>query len=304
MDARLNLNRLKYLTAVAEEGTFTAAAEKLGVAKSVVSKQISLLEEELGVALILRNSRYMRLSEAGQDFFERARAVLDEVEDLYRTVSTEAEQPRGTIRVTAPSGFGPMPLAQTIAKFSQLYPEVELHVSFSDQTYDVMETGFDLAIHGGWLPDSDHKARKLAGFQEVAVASPALLSNHPDKSDLELVQALPFIAHRALRDPTNWRINDLQGGAHDLRFEARIHMDSTQAITETILAGAGFAILPDYSITPYLDNGQLINLLPNHRLREGGIYAVLPNQKFRSVAVVKFLEMLTDRFRAPKADQS
>lgn len=299
MDHRLNLNRLKYLTAVAEEGTFTAAAERLGVAKSVVSKQISLLEEELGVALILRNSRYMRLSEAGQDFFERARAVLDEVNDLYRTVSKEAEQPRGTIRLTAPVGFASRPISQTIAAFSQLYPLVELHVSFSDQTYDVMETGFDLAIHGGWLRDSDHKARKLASFQEVAVASPDLLARYAKKGELELLQDLPFIAHRALYDPTSWQIKDRQGQVHDRRFIARIHMDSTHAIAETVLAGAGFAILPDYAIAPQLKSGQLINLLPNHSLREGGIYAVLPNQKFRSIAVIKFLDMLVEAFRSP-----
>jgi DNA-binding transcriptional LysR family regulator len=160
-----------------------------------------------------------------------------------------------------------------------------------------METGFDLAIHGGWLPDSDHKARKLASFREIAVASPVLVGDYPKKGDLDQLQTLPFIAHRALRDPTTWQIKDKAGQIHKRRFYSPIHMDSTQAITETAFTGAGFAILPDYAITPYLKSGELINLLPNHTLREGGIYAVLPSQKFRSIAVDKFLDLLIETFR-------
>ncbi|CAM2011313.1 LysR family transcriptional regulator [Acanthopleuribacter pedis] len=290
---RANLNRLPYFAAVAETGTITAAAARLAVSKAVVSKQIQQLEAELGVTLLVRTTRRLHLTEAGRALAGRARLILNEVAAAYEEVAAGAEEPRGTLRVTAPLGFGMQVVVGAVAAFRTRYPKVRIALTLSDTTLDVVETQLDLAVRVGWLRESSHKARKLCDFREIPFASPAFLAEHgPIETPADLA-ALPFIENRVLPHPTRWTFYDKAEQSHQVTCEAALSFDATPAIRSVVATGVGFGILPDFAVLPAIAGGELVRLLPDYHLRQGGVYLVFPNQRFRSAALVKFCELLT-----------
>ncbi|MEO0923490.1 MAG: LysR family transcriptional regulator, partial [Pseudomonadota bacterium] len=159
-----NLNRLAYFVAIAEEGTITAAAARLRVSKAVVSKQLQLLEDDLGSTLVLRNSRHFNLTETGETFYEAARAAVAQAKDAFHLVRKGRDEPSGELRVTAPLEFGVEYVAPAIAEFSLLYPSLTIDLTLSDTRFDPVEARFDIAFRVGWLEDSSNTARKLTGF--------------------------------------------------------------------------------------------------------------------------------------------
>ena len=149
-----NLNRLAYFVAIAEEGTITAAAARLRVSKAVVSKQLQLLEDDLGSTLVLRNSRHFNLTETGETFYEAARAAVAQAKDAFHLVRRGRDDPSGELRVTAPLEFGVGYVAPAVAAFSLLYPALRIDLTLSDTRFDPVEARFDIAFRVGWLEDS------------------------------------------------------------------------------------------------------------------------------------------------------
>ena len=297
-----NLNRLAYFVAVADEGTITAAAARLAVSKTVVSKQVQLLESELGVSLMVRNTRHLYLTEAGKLLHERARALLAEADATFEEVASGAGVPRGTLRMTAPLGFGTQQVMAAVAQFSRQCPEVRVEVNLSDQSFDVVEAGLDLAIHVGWLRESGHKAKKLCDFHEIAVASPQFLARHGTPLTPEDLLDLPFIENRVLTTANQWTFIDEEQQPHQVILDTRVSLDATPAIVSAVLQGVGFAIQPDFSVQALIGRGELVRLLPNYSLRTGGVYLIFPNQRFRSAALSAFIAVLESRvplFRGP-----
>ncbi|WP_319520652.1 LysR family transcriptional regulator [uncultured Martelella sp.] len=287
-----NYTRLQYFTAIAEEGTITAAAERLNITKAVVSKQLQLLEAELGTALVIRNSRHLKLTEQGVAFYEAARAAIAQIEEAYWVAQQGNEVPTGELRVTASLDFGSTYVAEAAAVFSRRHPQVAVDLNFTDARLDPIENRFDIAFRVGWLRDSTNIARKLADFEQYVVAAPSLM----DGVDAPLVPAdlhrLPFIMNRALGGASRWSFHREGEPAHEVTLSPAIRVDATIGSSTCAMAGGGFAILPDFLVADALRTGRLIRLLPDFRLRRGGIFAVFPPVPFRSAATRQFLHTL------------
>lgn len=287
-----NLRRLVYFVAVVETGSFTAAAEQLGITKAVVSQQVARLEQEFRTSLLIRSTRKVQPTEAGNAFYQRCTLILNEAENAFSELAEIAAEPSGTLRVTAPFDYGCSVLVPAIVAFNQRYPNCKVDAIFNDQIIDLMSGDAELAIRVGWLPDSNLQARKIGTFRQILVASP--------KMDLQLstpeqLACLPFVANTALRDPLSWNFTRNSDEHQSVTMQSSLFFDATLAVREAVRAGAGLSVLPDFAIKDELNSGDLIHILPEWTLPVGGIHAVFPSARFRPVKVRAFVDFLAGK---------
>lgn len=296
-DMSENLNRLAYFVAIAEEGTITAAAGRLRVSKAVVSKQLQLLEDDLGATLVLRNTRHFSLTETGENFYEAARGAVAQAKDAFQLVRRGRDDPSGELRITAPFDFGVGYIAPAVAEFSFLYPALKVDLTLSDIRFDPVEARFDIAFRVGWLEDSANTARKLTGFTQVMVAATSLIETFGMPQTLDDLARLPFIENRALKAPSKLTFTDTRGQTRDITFQPSISGDTTQAVLAVVKAGGGIANMPDFAVVDALRTGELVGLVQEFALPSGTISAVFPPTPYRSAATRKFTDFFFESFR-------
>lgn len=294
MRAYMNLNRLAYFAAVLDTGSFTQAAERLGVTKAVVSQQVAKLEEELGASLIVRSTRSVQPTEAGRAFHARCILILKEAEDAFDLVAEASGAPSGTLRLTAPYDYGTAKVVPAVTRYITRYPGCEVEVNFTDRRLDLMAGELDLAIHVGWLQDSSLQARRIGDFRQVVVATPRFVSEHAVPQEPADLMGLPFVANLALRDPLTWRFSRDAVTRETVQLAARLRLDTTTAVYHAVLLGAGISVLPDFLVAGDLAAGRLIALLPDWQLASGGIHAVFPPARYRPPKVSAFVEILRE----------
>lgn len=292
---RYNLNRLAPFVAVIEEGTMTAAAERLGISKAVVSKQLLTLEDELGVSLLVRNSRHLSATEVGQEFYRGAKAALDQANEVFETAIAGLSEPQGMLRMTAPVDYGTLHVSRLVANFTQRYPRVEVDVTLSDEQFDPVGQNFDIAFRVGWLADSSNRARKIGSFREVVVCTPEAAGAEVVIIPKDL-EGKAFVANTALSDQAQLIFNQ-NGKSVSVTTDKTITMNVGPAILSTVCAGGGYSVLPDFLVQDELASGKLVQLLPDWSLRTGGIYAVFPPVKFRNLSTQAFLDMAIEYHR-------
>lgn len=290
-----NLRRLAYFVSVVESGSFTAAAERLGITKAVVSQQVARLEREFRTSLLVRTTRRVQTTNTGQAFYLRCALILREAEDAFDELAEASTEPSGTLRLTAPFDYGIGVVVPAIAAFTRRYPACKVDAILSDQTLDLMTGNIELAIRVGWLAETSLQSRKIGSFQQLLVASSSLALQVARLRQPEDIASLPFIANTALRDPLGWdfSLNEIERQA--VNVQASIFLDATLAVREAVCEGAGLSVLPDYAIADDLASGRLIQVLPHWQLPSGGIHAVFPAARFRPTKIRAFVEMLADR---------
>lgn len=293
-----NLNRLVYFVAVIDHGGFTQAAERLGVNKALVSRQVASLEEEVGAKLLLRSTRHVEPTQAGLLFHQKARQILSDAEDAFTEIAQDSSGPRGILRVTAPHDYGNSIVVPTIVDFLEKYPECRVNLSLNDQTLDVIKGNFDLSIRVGWLLDSGLKARRIGTFKQMMVAPPAFADRLAGLSNPQELTGIPFIANAMLRTPARWTFS--RSGFADviLETEAILTLDTTQAVHTAISQGVGIGVMPDFAVTSDIASGALVPVLPDWELPAGGIYLVFPTSRFRPSRVTAFIDLLVARHKA------
>lgn len=292
MAKHMNLNRLAYFTAVVETRSFTAAAERLGTTKAVVSQQVARLEEELGTSLLIRTTRNVRATESGLGFYARCVIILRESEDAFDSIAESATLPSGILRLTAPFDYGISVIVPKVAAFTALYPACAVDLSLKDETVDLISGQIDMAIRVGWLSDSSLQARRIGAFRQMLVAGPQMALAVSDLTSPEALEGLPFIANGALRHPLQWRFSRSEIDHKMVRMRASITIDATLAVLAAVQAGAGLSVLPDYVADRLITSGELIHVLPDWKLPTGGIFAVFPAARFRPANVRAFVDML------------
>ena len=292
-----NLNRLTYFVAVVEAGSITAAALRLGITKAVVSQQIARLEEDVGVSLVLRTTRQLRITEAGKVFYERCAAILRETEDAFSFLANSAHETTGLIRVTAPFDYGSTIIASMVPSFVARHKSSRVELILSDATLDLLSNRLDLAIHVGWLKDSSNQARRIRSFEQALVCSEGFAANLPEINEPADLRSVPLVANMALRDPFTWTFSNSASESQTIELKAVIAMDSAPAVLSAVMAGGGVSILPDFLITSEIAHGRLRRLLPNWSLPTGGIHAVFPHAHYRPPIVRSFIDMLVEHER-------
>jgi DNA-binding transcriptional LysR family regulator len=288
----VNLNRLGVYAAVVEAGSFTAAAERLGITKAMVSQHVARLERELGVALLTRTTRRLSLTEAGRQFASDCGRILQDAETSIEAVATASRAPRGTLRLTTVVDYAAAVVAPALARYCFRYPEVSVDLVATDQVLDLVAGGFDLAIRMSKPRDSRLHAVKIAEIERVLVASPEYVQRHGAPRRLDELRAHNWIVHAAAPSGRRPSFTDSRGRARTLRVPSRVQGDTHSVIRAFVLSGAGIAPLPVIHIREELRQGRLVRLLPRYRCSPSEVHAVFPSARFMPAKARAFLDML------------
>ena len=297
----VNLNRLAYFVAVVDSGSFTRAAERLGITKTVVSQQVARLEDQLKTTLLLRTTRRVEPTEAGRLLHGRCTLILRELDEAIAEVAEANSEPVGTLRIAAPNDYGTITIAPLVAAFRQRYPACEVELLVSDNKLDLIDKHVDLSIRVGWLTDSSLQARRIGTFRQLLVAAPDFAARLRLQTPEDLA-GVPLIANTALRDPLTWSFSRGDLDRRLVTLKDAISIDSTPAVLQACLAQGGLAILPDFLVSEPLAKGRLVRLLPEWDLPSGGIHVVYPAARFRPQKVVRFVSMLADHLKHQAAN--
>ena len=286
-------NDLLIFASVAEMGSFSRAAERLGLPKSTVSRRLAALEQRLGERLLLRTTRRQSLTEFGLQLLEHARQVVLEVEAVTALSERRQATPSGRLRVSMPSDFANLLLADTLAAFIALYPAIQLELDVSPRRVDLLGESFDVVLRIGKLPDdASLAARRLAVFSFGLYASPNYLAEHGepvDPDDLARHAAIRML--QANGDPAPWTL--AQG---EQRWQGvppgRASANAPELLIRLACAGAGIAAVPDYFAAPDVRRGALRRVLPSWCLPSTTAWAVFPERKLMPVKTRVFIDML------------
>jgi DNA-binding transcriptional LysR family regulator len=282
----MGLDDALIFTRVVECHSFTQAAQSLGMQKSTVSRRIALLEERLGVRLLNRTTRKLRLTEVGQAYYERCRQIMLDFAEAEQAVMQLQQAPSGLLRITAPIEFGQLFLGRVLGEFMRQYPQISAEVELTSRDVDPLEEGVDIAIQVGQPRDSTLIARKLFESRRRLCASPAYLAQHGTPRTVQ-----ELVGHRALHlpvdSPRHWPLL-----GENIACQRVLACNNITLAREAALAGAGIAALPVMISEAAVQDGELIELLPEARLPTGELYAVYPSRRFQAMKVKAFLDFL------------
>jgi DNA-binding transcriptional LysR family regulator len=263
-----------------ESGSFARAAEKLGLTRSAVGKSVARLERRLGARLFHRTTRAQTLTEDGQVFYERCRRALDEIDAAEAALDAGRREPVGRLRVSAPLWFGRHCVAPVLSRLARRHARLDLEISFSDRTVDLLEEGFDLAVRIGALRDSSNLAARHLGVQTfVMCASPSYLGRRRPTRAQDFASLTALTYSRAGRGDDPWEIDE-DGERRTLTFARHLRFDDLEAITDAALAGFGIAHVPRWLVTPRVKNGSLVLLMEGAQVRSLEVHAVWPLNKY------------------------
>ncbi len=283
---------------VVDSRSFSAAAARLGLSKSAVSKQIAKLEDRLGARLLNRTTRTLSPTDAGQDFYERCIRVAREVEEAERAITHLSAEPRGLLRLNAPASFGREYLAPLVPEMLARWPELRIEALFEDRFVDVVAEGFDLVIRITRLQDSSLVARRLASCRRVVCAAPAYLERRGvPRVPADLLQH-DCILYSYATDQNEWEFVGPDGRLETVRVDGRLRANNAEVTLAALLAGAGLALSPDFIVGPALADGRLIPLLTEYENPFGAIYAVWPHNRNLAAKVRAVVDFLVERFAA------
>lgn len=297
-------NDLLLFARVAEDGSFSRAAEYIGLPKSTVSRRIAALEEALGERLLLRTTRRLAITDFGRELLEHARQVAAEVDAVKALAEHRQARPSGRLRVSMPSDFATLLLADMLAAFVALHPGVTLELDLSPRRVDLLGEGFDLAIRMGSLPDDSLlAARRLADLSAGLYAAPAYLAargNPATPGELDRHDALCLLGPAG--EPARWT---LAHGAElwEGRPPGRVAANSPELLIALARAGAGIAAVPDTFAAPDLRAGRLRRVLPDWRPPAHPAWAVFPGRRLMPAKTRAFIDMLETALGGPGAIQ-
>jgi DNA-binding transcriptional LysR family regulator len=286
VEAKIDLNRVALFVEVVENGSFSAAARRARLPVSSVSRGVARLEDALGVRLLQRTTRKLALTEAGRDYFARMRTVIGEARAATSAVAGRAQEPRGVVRITAPPGL--QHLASLLAEIVGQYPELQIDLSLTMRSVDLVEEGMDLAIRGGNLEDSSLIAHRIGASDFLAVAAPSYLKVHGvprTPGDLKQHACIGFRTRAGLLP---WRLAG-PAGKREVAVRGPLVCDDLSFVRQAALEGAGIGLLPRPLVIEELRARRLTRVLPRWSMAESSLYVLWPSRRLlpARVAVVR-----------------
>ncbi|WP_434700082.1 LysR family transcriptional regulator [Pseudomonas sp. D1-1] len=286
---------MRIFAQVMESGSFTAAADKLGLSKQFVSRKLMELEQRLGVRLLNRSTRRLDVTPLGQRYHEAALRLLSEVEQVEQGISGQTSEPRGTIRLSAPLSFAVAHLGSLLPLFLQRYPDVTVEVDLSDRSVDLLGEGYDLALRIGVLEDSTLIARRIASIERVYCASAAYLAQRGTPTrpeDLRTHDCLPYGHSRQVQ----WRFAG-KGKPLALEVVGRMRANNGDLLRDAAIAGMGITYLPTFILGEALRDGRLIQVLEGFETEPLTLSAVYPQHRQSSRPVQALVEFLREHMQ-------
>jgi len=280
---------------VANHGSFSKAANSLGVSGPAVSKRVKSLEQRLGLVLFHRTTRAVSLTQAGRQLVDALNRGDDEISSLLDQLSEGQETPSGKLKINAPMAFGERFLISPIAEYARLYPDVVVDVEFNDKRVHLVEEGFDLVIRIGALEDSGLIAKRLCDFPAKICASPDFIDRFGMPNQPSDLRHIPAIQYTNAATGLSLAFKPQDGIEETVHLTPRMYANSVEMLVESTLRGIGYVRAPAFAVNEHLKEGRLIHLLPNYQsLPERGVYAIYPDKRFLPLKVRKFIDLLSD----------
>ncbi len=301
---------------VVEDGSFAAAAQHAGISRAQASKLIRALEDDLGVRLIQRTTRKLSLTEAGSQYHARVAEAMASLQEAAAEAAQRQVDPRGRLRVSAPTSFATRHLSDALAEFLRQHPRIELELVLSDQRADLVKDGFDMAIRIGHLADSSLVARRIAPARLLAAAAPTYLRTHGTPTHPQQLESHSGMVYTLTAHPGQWTFTR---GSETVTVHMRgpLRADNGDVLTGAAARGLGITVQPTFIIGDAVRRGELQRILPDWTLEDAAIYAVFPAGRAVPAKTRALIDFLAARFgdepywdrdlfeaRAPKAARS
>ncbi len=294
------LNLMSSFVAVAEEGSFTAAANRLGKTKALVSTHISQLETLLQVRLIIRSTRSMQITGEGKSYYEQAKKILDDIVTLEAQLLHDSQSLVGRLRISAPTTFGELVLMPCIAELTSANPDLNIELLLNDRYVDLINEGFDVGLRIGNLADSSLIARS-AGFTRLMLcASPAFIEHYGKPAAIQQLAELPCVFDTNYRHSGTWHfINDQH--ETEVRPNITARVNSALAAANMARTGRVIAYCPEFAIQSMLDSGELISVLPDECNTRLPVSVIYPHRQHLSSKVTTFTQHFIDYWQRESA---
>jgi DNA-binding transcriptional LysR family regulator len=287
------LDAMRIFVAVAKLGSFAQAARQLRLSPSVATRSIAQLEDQLGLILLTRTTRSLRLTDRGEIFLESCQQILDDIENAQRRVRGESAEPRGELRLAAPIVFGRLHVLPIVNRMLSEHPNLSIRLSLSDRNVHLVDDGIDIAVRIGNLVDSSMIAIKLGEVSRVVIASPAYLKAHGiPKSPTKLLD-LDIIAFESLDATNEWRFKQDE----TVRVAPRLTVNSADAAIAAAEAGIGIARTLSYQVKDHVQEGRLIAILENFAPSPSPVSAIYLARRLTSANISAFIKTARDHFR-------
>ena len=290
-------HQLQVYVAVAEEEGFAAAARRLQLSPPAVTRAVAALEDVLGVKLLDRTTRHVRVTESGRRYLDDARQVLAGLEAADEAAAGVNAEPQGHLAVTAPVMFGRLFVMPGIVDYLRQYPAMEVEAVFLDRSVNLLEEGLDIGVRIGELPDSSMRAVRVGSVRHVLVAAPAYLEQHGSPQVPQDLQQHSLIASAAGSFGRGWRFSDT-AGEYPLKIGARLTVTSNDAAIDAALAGFGISRLLSYQVTKEVEAGSLQVLMPQYEPPAYPVHILHRENRHASAKVRAFIDLLAKRLRS------
>jgi DNA-binding transcriptional LysR family regulator len=300
MDAFQDLNNLYFFARIVDCGSYTAAAEALGMQTSKLSRRIRALEKELGVRLLNRTTRKQSLTEAGQTLHRHCVALIAEAQAARDAINQSLSAPRGLVRLSCPTGLLQGGVADILARYLAVYPEVRVALEATNRRVDVVDEGIDIAIRVRLPPleDSDLAMRSFGPSDMILVGSPALVAEYGEPTVLKDLERIPTLSTGIFGREHTWHFVDAESRPAQLVHNPRLSANDFDSVRRAALRGIGVARLPALLAREDLSRGALVRLLPSLSSRSGVVHAVFPSRRGMVPAVRLLLDTLSEGFTA------
>jgi DNA-binding transcriptional LysR family regulator len=292
-----NLSDIAVFVRVVDAGSFTSAADKLGLSQSAVSKCVTRLEDAFSARLLNRSTRRWSLTEAGEALYSHGKKALAELHDAEIDITRLQTEPRGLLRVNAPMSFGILHIAPLIPDFLARYPALDVDMQMDDRLVDILEEGFDVAIRIKPLADSTLIAKRLAPCRQLLCAAPAYLQRAGRPATPEALASHDFLIYTYRDTPRELKLRAPDMRVHSVSIKGRYRGNSGLAARELAVHGSGILAVPSFYIGDDLRDGRLVTVLDGYTLLpELSVFAVYPARRHLSPKVWAFVDFLSEHY--------
>ena len=291
----VDLNAMSVFVTVVEAGSYVAAARVAGIPKSTIARRIEELEANLGVRLLQRSTRKSELTDAGREFYERCRQIVENVQDAVASVTEHQSEPKGKLRFTTSPLLAEMYVGRWTAEYMERYPEVQIDMFLSTRHVDLIADGFDLAVRASALAPSSHIVRRLAPAPSFICASPGYLEARGTPRSTEELKEHACVLFSPERVHPSWQLSNERGDHVSVSVTGPVLVNSPRVAQELCLAGRGLAELPAILCCDAVRSGDLVRVLPEWANESRTLHALYPSRRHLSPVVRTFLDFMADK---------
>lgn len=289
---------MRAFVSVVSEGSFVRGAEALHLSKTAVSRLVGDLESRLGTRLLQRTTRKLSLTHEGEVFLERCKELLGGLQEAEAELNAQTGEVVGQLRVNVPVTFGLLHLAPLWPRFMDRHPKVTLEVTLADRLVDLVEEGYDMAVRIARLPSSSLVSRQLTATRMVLCASPDYLRRHGTPQHPSDIARHSVITYTLLATGDHWEFEGPEGSV-TVKVLPRMRTNSGDTCCAAAVGHHGIVLQPSFLVGPLLASGQLVEVLPQYRAIELGVYALYPSRKHLTPKVRALVDFLVEAFRVP-----